>query len=153
MPLVCGWGEGRQASWRIDWLPSLTLDCQIERWWKELHERLEKYFKDKLTWLKNEHHYNPHDAKDRYVKMGCFCWHFFMKRCPKTVWPFATDNICLTLLSWKELKSYCSKAHLDLRSQDFLSKSLLQQPFSLIKMQRETLWWQRTCLWSAVQNS
>ena len=25
---------------------------QIERWWRELHERLEKYFKDHLNWLK-----------------------------------------------------------------------------------------------------
>ncbi|XP_044172915.1 uncharacterized protein LOC122957085 [Acropora millepora] len=24
---------------------------QIERWWKELHERLEKFFKSQLTWL------------------------------------------------------------------------------------------------------
>ena len=72
-PLCVGGGKGgKQVGELID-LRSLTLDFQIERWWKELHERLEKYFKDKLTWLKNEHHYNPHDAKDRYVKMGCFC--------------------------------------------------------------------------------
>lgn len=72
------WGGAREASKQVGELIdllSVTLDFQIERWWKELHERLEKYFKDKLIWLKNEHHYNPHDATDRYVKMGCFCRH------------------------------------------------------------------------------
>ena len=76
IPLV--WGGAREASKQVGELIdllSVTLDFQIERWWKELHERLEKYFKGKLIWLKNEHHYNPHDATDRYVKMGCFCRH------------------------------------------------------------------------------
>ena len=39
---------------------------QIERWWKELHERLEKYFKEQLAGLKGEGYYNPHDEVDRY---------------------------------------------------------------------------------------
>lgn len=72
---LCG-GGAREASKQVGVLIdllSLTIDFQIERWWKELHERLEKYFKEKLIWLKNEHHYNPHNATDRYVKMGCFC--------------------------------------------------------------------------------
>ena len=72
-PLCVGGGKGGKKVGELIDLPSLTLDFQIERWWKELHERLEKYFKGKLTWLKNEHHYNLHDAKDRYVKMECFC--------------------------------------------------------------------------------
>ncbi|XP_057311375.1 uncharacterized protein LOC130649161 [Hydractinia symbiolongicarpus] len=40
---------------------------QIERWWKELHERLEKYFKDGLQWLKEERHYDPHNEADRNI--------------------------------------------------------------------------------------
>jgi hypothetical protein len=39
---------------------------QIERWWKELHKRLEKYFKEKLNILKDSGEYNPHDETDRY---------------------------------------------------------------------------------------
>ena len=64
---LCG-GGAREASKQVGELIdllSVTLDFQIERWWKELHERLEKYFKDKLIWLKNEHHYKPHDTTDR----------------------------------------------------------------------------------------
>eukprot|EP00794_Sanderia_malayensis_P011558 gene11558-12749_t len=37
---------------------------QIERWWKELHERLEKFFKVQLNELKNHAHYNPDDDVD-----------------------------------------------------------------------------------------
>jgi hypothetical protein len=40
---------------------------QIERWWKELHERLEKYFKVHLSWLKEHGYYNPGDDNDRLV--------------------------------------------------------------------------------------
>jgi len=40
---------------------------QIERWWKELHERLEKYFKVGLLWLKEEGHYDPHKENDRSI--------------------------------------------------------------------------------------
>eukprot|EP00794_Sanderia_malayensis_P021334 gene21334-23409_t len=40
---------------------------QIERWWKELHECLEKLFKAGLLWLKEEGHYNPHDVTHRYA--------------------------------------------------------------------------------------
>lgn len=38
---------------------------QIEGWWRELHERLEKYFKIHLMYLKDRHHYDPHDDTDR----------------------------------------------------------------------------------------
>ncbi|XP_078487929.1 uncharacterized protein LOC144745874 [Ciona intestinalis] len=40
---------------------------QIERWWKELHERLEKYFKRQLMSLKDLGHYNPDIALDRDI--------------------------------------------------------------------------------------
>ena len=59
-----GWGKGGKQVEELSELPPLILDFQIERWWKELHERLEKYCKDKLIWLNNEHHCNPHDAAD-----------------------------------------------------------------------------------------
>ena len=34
---------------------------KIERWWKELHERLELYFKRQLTCFLDSRLYNPHD--------------------------------------------------------------------------------------------
>ena len=39
---------------------------QIERWWRELHDRLEKYYKQQLRWLKDQSHYQPENALDRY---------------------------------------------------------------------------------------
>ena len=39
---------------------------QIERWWRELHDRFEQYFKHELSWLLNQGHYNPQDETDRY---------------------------------------------------------------------------------------
>jgi hypothetical protein len=38
---------------------------EIERWWKELHGRMEKYFKDQFRWLKDQGHYDPHNETDR----------------------------------------------------------------------------------------
>ena len=38
---------------------------QIERWWKELHERLEKYHKADLNWLKINGHYDPSNETNR----------------------------------------------------------------------------------------
>jgi len=32
-----------------------------------LHERMEKYFKDQLAWLKDQGHYNPHSDTDRLL--------------------------------------------------------------------------------------
>lgn len=40
---------------------------QIERWWKELHERMKRYFKDGLCWLKDQGHYDPHNDSDRLL--------------------------------------------------------------------------------------
>eukprot|EP00794_Sanderia_malayensis_P019351 gene19351-21271_t len=45
--------------------PSTT--NKIERWWKDLHERLEKFFKIQLKELLDNRDYNPHDARDREV--------------------------------------------------------------------------------------
>ena len=40
---------------------------QIERWWKEIHERMEKYFKDHLAFLKDQHYYDPDNEHDRLL--------------------------------------------------------------------------------------
>ncbi|XP_028412603.1 uncharacterized protein LOC114535505 [Dendronephthya gigantea] len=40
---------------------------QIERWWRELHERLEKFFKFPLNQLKDHGYYDPQDENDRLL--------------------------------------------------------------------------------------
>ena len=43
--------------------PSTT--NKIERWWRDLHERLEKYFKQQLSELLSNREYDPHNILDR----------------------------------------------------------------------------------------
>ena len=38
---------------------------KIERWWRDLHERLEKYFKQQLNVLLTTNAYDPHNERDR----------------------------------------------------------------------------------------
>ena len=38
---------------------------QIERWWRELHERLEKFYKEHLKYLLDQCYHDPHDELDR----------------------------------------------------------------------------------------
>ena len=40
---------------------------KIERWWRDLHHRLEKYFKDQLTTLLNGREYDSGDIIDRQI--------------------------------------------------------------------------------------
>ena len=40
---------------------------KIETWWRELHERLEKFFKEQLTMLLRGRKYDPHSALDRLL--------------------------------------------------------------------------------------
>ena len=40
---------------------------KIGRWWRELHERLEKFFKEQLTMLLRGREYDPHSALDRQL--------------------------------------------------------------------------------------
>ena len=40
---------------------------KIERWWRELHERLEKFFKEKLVALLRGREYDPHVALHRQL--------------------------------------------------------------------------------------
>ena len=40
---------------------------EIERWWRELHECLEKFFKEQLTMLLRRREYDPHSALDRQL--------------------------------------------------------------------------------------
>ena len=47
---------------------SVLLSLQIERWWRELHERLEKYFKVQLQTLKDSGSYDPTSESDRFVQ-------------------------------------------------------------------------------------
>ena len=39
---------------------------QIERWWRELHERLEKFFKFPLKELQDQGSYDTNSETDRY---------------------------------------------------------------------------------------
>ena len=32
---------------------------KVERWWRELHGRLEKFYKEHCARLKNQFHYDP----------------------------------------------------------------------------------------------
>lgn len=45
--------------------PSTT--NKIERWWRDLHERLEKYFKAQLNALLRGREYDPHDLTNRQL--------------------------------------------------------------------------------------
>ena len=47
---------------------SLRLSLQIERWWQELHERLEKYFKVQHHTLKDSGSYDLTSETDRFVQ-------------------------------------------------------------------------------------
>ena len=43
----------------------LFYQSQIERWWRELHHRLEKFFKRQLLMLLEQDHYDPDNQTDR----------------------------------------------------------------------------------------
>ena len=45
----------------------LSTSIKIERWWRELHKRLEKFFKEQLTALLRVREYDPHVALDRQL--------------------------------------------------------------------------------------
>ena len=40
---------------------------QIERWWKELHDRFEKYFKEQLSYLLDQGLYDQSNKVHRYI--------------------------------------------------------------------------------------
>jgi len=40
---------------------------KIKRWWRELHERLEKFFREQLSVLLRGREYDPHGALDRQL--------------------------------------------------------------------------------------
>ena len=42
---------------------------KIERWWRELHHRMEKFFKEELKKLVENGHYDPHAEQDRSVNL------------------------------------------------------------------------------------
>ena len=45
---------------------------KIERWWRELHERLEKFFKEQLVALLRGREYHPHVALHQQVLADLF---------------------------------------------------------------------------------
>ena len=56
-------GDLEDAMNSIVFGPSTT--NKIERWWRDLHERLEKYFKHQLSELLSNRQYDPHNMSDR----------------------------------------------------------------------------------------
>ena len=40
---------------------------KIERWWRELHHRMETFFKEQLNFLLNNGHYDQTDQRNRPV--------------------------------------------------------------------------------------
>ena len=40
---------------------------KIERFWRDLHHRLEKYFKEQLHTLLERNEYNPHNVNQRHA--------------------------------------------------------------------------------------
>ena len=45
---------------------------KIERWWRELLERMEAYFKSQLSTLLEDGLYDPQDEIERYIKIILF---------------------------------------------------------------------------------
>ncbi|CAB4023493.1 Hypothetical predicted protein [Paramuricea clavata] len=56
-----------ECIWTSGWHTFQCNSQQIERWWRELHERLEKFFKHQINWLKDRGHYDPHSDQDRML--------------------------------------------------------------------------------------
>ena len=63
----------------------LVHDYQIERWWRELHQRMEKYFKRQLHRLLDEGVYDPNEQTDRsvYVYISTSFWENRHESCRK----------------------------------------------------------------------
>ena len=45
---------------------------KIERWWRDLHERFEQYFKEHLAYLLQRRYYDPHNVLDRQLMAYIF---------------------------------------------------------------------------------
>lgn len=45
---------------------------KIERWWRDLHERFERYFKEHLAYLLQQRYYDPHNAHHRQLMTYVF---------------------------------------------------------------------------------
>ena len=56
MPISKSQSEISKAYFKLSLVIVKIDNFQIERWWRELHDRLEKYFKDHLRWLKDQNH-------------------------------------------------------------------------------------------------
>ena len=49
----------------VEYCPSTS--NRIERWWRELDEQLERFFKFQLQQLLNQGFYDPKDREDRNI--------------------------------------------------------------------------------------
>lgn len=49
-----------------------STENKIERWWRELLERMEAYFKSQLSTLLEDGLYDPQDEIERYIKIILF---------------------------------------------------------------------------------
>jgi hypothetical protein len=45
---------------------------KIERWWCDLHERFERYFKEHLAYLLQRRYYDPHNVQHRQLMAYVF---------------------------------------------------------------------------------
>lgn len=52
---------------------SIIYYTQIDRWWRELHNRLERYFKGQLMMLLERGHYDPSNHTDRNIYSQFLC--------------------------------------------------------------------------------
>lgn len=49
-----------------------STENKMARWWRELLERMEAYFKSQLSTLLEDGLYDPQDEKDSYIKIILF---------------------------------------------------------------------------------
>ena len=54
---------------------------QIERWWRELHDRFEKYFKEQLMHLLEQGHYDPQNDTHRSIIYSICSHSCFREKC------------------------------------------------------------------------
>ena len=63
-------GDLEDATESVIYGPST--ENKIERWWRELLERMEAYFKSQLSTLLEDGLYDPQDEIERYIKIILF---------------------------------------------------------------------------------
>ena len=81
---------------------------QIERWWRELHERLEKFFKFPLKELQDQGHYDTNSETDwYYLYLNSFESHTILlvvctqMHCQNQINMLMLNYLCSVLLGWE----------------------------------------------------